>query len=369
MAIIDLRNPEGKYGGSAKAVANILQTMGQYANQKADLKRKELFLGHIQSGQNLQDAMASTIADETGGKLYGSGFGGAMAKLFGNFAPRENPLLDRIAAISASVTPLNAYQQGMQQLESQKAQVEIGQKLAAIRLANAQANRANRPEQPRGGGRPSDWASSLEGLPPESQALARRIRAFGTSPDKVLDSISVIRDQLKDDSDNEELKKQLGDAVSFYDMMMGGEAGTPKPEPDIAETRADANARFGSPSDRILPLPGGRMNPARQGAPLIGMDRDVLQRFRPQGSPQTPPPAMTRGSEQIEGPQMPNGLRGGPQGGPQVNTARPEEQMESIIEEALQIGANDADIARLREIFASGDSSAIQKAISRIRGK
>jgi hypothetical protein len=81
---IDLTNPEGEYGGSAKAVAQILQLWGLIERDKQERQTTETILQGVASGRDLPSILRDVASQQT---QYGSGVGGAMRRFSSNFMP------------------------------------------------------------------------------------------------------------------------------------------------------------------------------------------------------------------------------------------------------------------------------------------
>lgn len=84
MSVIDLTNPQGQYGGSAQAVAQILQMWGQIERDKQERQLTDTILQGVASGKDLASVLRDVANQQT---QYGSGVGGAMRRFSGNFMP------------------------------------------------------------------------------------------------------------------------------------------------------------------------------------------------------------------------------------------------------------------------------------------
>jgi len=130
MGVIDLTNPQGKYGGSAKAVAGILQSWGQFERDRRDLALTEKFLRNLSEGQDFNTALGGVMREQN--PAYSGGIGGVVQKVGSRFMPRSN-FIDRLAGVSMQANaPVSA-------LDTRKAEAGIASDEALAMYRTKQA--------------------------------------------------------------------------------------------------------------------------------------------------------------------------------------------------------------------------------------
>jgi len=130
MAILDLRSNEGKYGGSAKAVRDLLQNLGQFEQGRREMSVQEAALralsepGYENEEPGAKMARVNNAAlTAYGNPSVGKGVQGAMRSVFGRFAPSQSPTISAMAGQALqAIAPLNAVQRVQKQYYESLAQ-------------------------------------------------------------------------------------------------------------------------------------------------------------------------------------------------------------------------------------------------------
>lgn len=129
--ILDLTNPQGKYGGSARAVSDLLSRVGEVEKGRREMQIQEAALRALYESkgkepQVVMENVQRAALDAYGQPKMGTGVRGAMQSVFGRFAPPGSPTISRMAAGALdAIRPLNAVQRVEQQAaEARKAMYE-----------------------------------------------------------------------------------------------------------------------------------------------------------------------------------------------------------------------------------------------------
>jgi hypothetical protein len=107
--VINLSRPQGKYGGSAKAIADLFDTVGAYERNRRELKLQESFLRKATENKDFP-TIVNELMQESERPAYSGGFAGAMQRLGGVFMPPVSPMRQALLQnVMASIAPVRKY--------------------------------------------------------------------------------------------------------------------------------------------------------------------------------------------------------------------------------------------------------------------
>ncbi len=87
--VIDLTNPQGKYGGSMQAVAQILQYLGQVEKDRQERDLTDTILSGISAGKDFQSILAD-VSGKMASPSYAGGPQGMLQRTASAFGPHES---------------------------------------------------------------------------------------------------------------------------------------------------------------------------------------------------------------------------------------------------------------------------------------